>query len=308
MISSDLIQCFVDIARLGSLAAAARHRQVSPSNISRQLGELEGALGVRLFQRTTRSLTLTHAGELYLEHVQPLLLGLDRAAALASAFNDQPHGVLRISTTSVFAQLYFSSWLPLWFERYPQVSVELILDAHYTDLVSAQVDLALRLGPVDWPGMVVRHLCALPRCVVAAPSRLDLDRPQNPAALSTLPTLVYPAPHDKPRWWFKPPGQPPFSLSLQARVTAADGLLLRALASQGVGYALLPRWLCAHQLVSGDLVEVFPEYIASTTGEPASIYLLYPTKRHLPLKVRAFVDFLCERFAQDPQWSEAVEL
>lgn len=302
MISSDLIQCFVDIARQGSLAAAARHRQVSPSSVSRQLGELEALLGVRLFQRTTRRLMMTRAGELYLERVQPLLLELERAEALARSLGEQPQGVLRIATTSVFAQLYFSSWLPLWFERYPQVSVELVLDAHYTDLISEQVDIALRLGPVDWPEMVIRRLCALPRCVVTAPARLNLDRPQTPASLSTLPALVYPIQGDKARWWFEPPGQAPFAISLRAKVVAADGLLLRALASQGVGYALLPRWLCAHHLSEGSLVEVFPDHIASTSGELASVYLLYPTRRHLPSTVRAFVDFICERFELEPLW------
>lgn len=301
----EAIQTFVEAVARGSFAAVARARHIAPSSVSRLVAELETELEVRLFQRTTRRLSLTEAGQSYFDRVAPLLEELDQARDHARDLASVPRGLLRIAVTGTFAQLHLARWLPRFLEQHEDLRVELALDARYTDLISDQIDVAIRLGHVQPTSAVAKKLCAMPRVIVASPKRLDGGSGLKPESVGALPCLLFPHEGYGPRWKFRDRRGNVREVEPRSRVVAADGLVLRSLALQGEGFALLPRWLCVEELAAGSLVDVFPAYDVTATDFDAVVSLLYASRSYLPLKVRVFVVFVTELFRNGPPW-EAV--
>ncbi|ACY14111.1 LysR family transcriptional regulator [Haliangium ochraceum] len=297
------IRAFVHTVELGSFAAVARAERVSPSSISRLVSELETELCVRLFQRTTRRLSLTEAGRVYLDRVAPLLEELERARDLARELSATPRGVLRVACAPTFAQMHLARWLPSFLQRYPELDVELVLEVGVTDLIAARIDVALRLGRVDGATLVAKKLCEMPRVVVASPQWLD-GRRLRPADVSREPCLVFAHAGVAPLWRFRDRRARVREYAPRQRVLAPDGVVLRRLAVAGLGLALLARWACAEELASGALVDVFPRHAVTATEFDAAVYCVYPSRSYLPLKVRLFVDFVTEIFRDGPPWTQ----
>lgn len=302
----EAIQTFVDAVTRGSFAAVARARRVAPSSVSRQVAELEAELEVRLFQRTTRRLSLTEAGQAYLDRVSPLLQELNHARDLARDLGAVPRGVLRIAVTGIFAQLHLARWLPRFLAQHRDLRIELALDARYTDLISDQIDVAIRLGHVQPTSAVAKKLCAMPRVIVASPKRLRATAGLKPEVVASAPCLLFPHEGYGPRWKFRDRRGKVREFEPRSRVAASDGLILRSLAIDGEGFALLPRWLCAEELAAGSLVDVFPEYDVTATEFDATVSLLYASRSYLPLKVRVFVEFLTAIFRNGPPWERGL--
>lgn len=301
----DGIRTFTLVVRTGGFAAAARLRGVAPSSVSRAIAALEGEIGIRLFQRTTRRLALTEAGRSYHRQVVPLLEGLERAADAARDLGARPRGLLRVAVAAPLATLYLARWLTVFAERFPDLEIELVLDARYADLVSERIDVAVRLGRLASASVVALRLCAAPRAVVASPSYLARHAPRRPADVRDHRVLVFPRGGEREIWRFRDGSRRTTEIEVRARVSAADGLIVRELARSGLGLALLPRWLCADDLRSGALVDVFPSQEVTATEFESSLWLAYPSRSHLPLKVRVFVDFLREIFRGGPPWDHA---
>lgn len=298
----EAIQTFVDAVSRGSFAAVARARGVAPSSVSRLVAELEAELEVRLFQRTTRRLSLTEAGQAYLDRVAPLLEELEQARDLARDLGSAPRGVLRIAVTATFAQLHLARWLPAFLSQHRELRVELALDARYTDLVSEHIDVAIRLGQVQPTSTIAKKLCAMPRVVVASPKLLAAKPSLEPESMAAAPCLLFPHEGYAPKWKFRDRRRRLIEVEPHGRVTAADGMVLRSLALRGEGHALLPRWLCAEDLRAGTLVDVFPAHDVTATAFDANVWLLYASRSYLPLKVRVFADFVTELFRKGPPW------
>lgn len=298
----EAIHAFVEAVSLGSFAAVARARRIAPSSVSRLVSDLEDELEVRLFQRTTRRLSLTEAGQVYLERVRPLLDELVQARDSARDLGTLPRGTLRVAVADTFAQLHLARWLPKFLAAYPDLRVELALDARYTDLVSEQIDVAIRLGPAAPTSAIAKKLCPMPRVVVASPERLTGRSRLRPEVLAEEPCLVFPHEGRGATWKFRDRKSVVREIEPNARVTAADGVVLRSLALRGEGFALLPRWLCADELRAGTLVDAFPRYDVTATDFDATISLLYASRSYLPIKVRAFVDFVAAKFRDGAPW------
>lgn len=298
----EAIQVFVEVVSSGSFASVARKRHLSPSSVSRLIGELESELAVRLFQRTTRTLSLTEAGQAYLLRVKPLLEELAHARDYARDLGSSPRGTLRVAVTATFAQLHLVRWLPAFLSRYPELRVELLLDARYTDLISEQIDVALRLGPSEPTSAVQKKLAPMPRLVVASPARLGKRRRLLPEAVTREPCLVFPHVGTSAPWKFRDRKGVVREVEPAVRVSAADGLILKELALEGEGFALLPRWICAEELESGALVDAFPGFDVTATDFDAWISVLYASRSYLPIKVRVFVEHLSEIFRRGPPW------
>lgn len=301
----EAIQTFVDAVARGSFASVARARRIAPSSVSRLVAELETELEVRLFQRTTRRLSLTEAGQAYLDRVVPLLQELDQARDLARDLAAGPRGVLRIAVTGTFAQLHLARWLPRFLAQHQDLRVELALDERYTDLIADHIDVAIRLGHLPSTSAVAKKLCAMPRAIVASPRLLGGRAVLKPEEVETMPCLLFPHEGYGPRWTFRDRRGKVRELEPQSRVVAADGLVLRSLALAGEGLALLPRWLCADELAAGSLVDVFPTHDVTATEFDAVVSLLYASRSYLPLKVRVFVEFMSELFRGGPPWEKA---
>lgn len=300
--SLEGIRAFVDAVSLGSFAAVARARRVAPSSVSRLVRELEDELEVRLFHRTTRTLSLTEAGQAYLNRVRPLLDELAQARDLARDLGEQPRGTLRVAVADTFAQLHLARWLPEFLAAHPELRVELALGARYTDLVSEQIDVAIRLGPAAPTSAIAKKLGPMRRVVVASPARLAGRARLRPEVLVEEPCLVFPHEGRGATWRFRDRQGNVREIVPNARVTAPDGVVLRSLALDGEGFALLPRWLCADELRAGTLVDAFPTYDVTATDFDATISLLYASRSYLPIKVRVFVDFLAARFRDGAPW------
>jgi DNA-binding transcriptional LysR family regulator len=298
----EAIQTFVEAVSLGSFAAVARARGVAPSSVSRLVAELESELQVRLFQRTTRQLSLTEAGQAYLDRVGPLLEELEQARNVARDLGSVPRGMLRIAVSATFAQLHLARWLPAFLAQHPELRVELALDARYTDLISEQIDVAIRLGQVPAASPIAKKLCVMPRVIVGSPKLIAAQPVSKPESVATAPCLLFPYEGHGAKWKFRDRRRKVVEVEPRGRIIAEDGMVLRNLALEGEGYALLPHWLCAEELRAGSLVDVFPTYDVTATAFDASVWLLYASRSYLPLKVRVFVAFFSELFRRGPPW------
>jgi DNA-binding transcriptional LysR family regulator len=232
----------------------------------------------------------------------PILDGLDRAADAARDEDARPRGLLRVAVAAPFANLYLTRWLPAFAERFPDVDIELALESRYVDLVGERIDVAVRLGRVDSSSVVARRLCDAPRAIVASPAYLAERRPRLPADVRDHRCLVFPRGGEQETWRFRDYQGRIAEVAVRPRILVADGLVVRELARSGLGLALLPRWLCAEDLRGGGLVDVFPSYEVTATEFESSLWVAYPSRSHLPLKVRVFVDFLREIFRDGPPW------
>jgi DNA-binding transcriptional LysR family regulator len=213
---------------------------------------------------------------------------------------------LRIAATGVFAQLHLVRWLPGFLAQHQDLRVELTLDARYTDLISDHIDVAIRLGHLQPTSAVAKKLCAMPRAIVASPKLLDGRSGLKPEAVGTVPCLLFPHEGYGPSWKFRDRRGKVREFEPRSRVIAADGMILRSLAVDGEGLALLPRWLCAEELAAGSLVDVFPAHDVTATEFDAAVSLLYASRSYLPLKVRVFVEFVTELFRNGPPWEAVI--
>lgn len=288
----DSLKIFAEVAHQGSFSSVARARQTEPSSISRAIGALEAELGERLFQRTTRKLSLTEAGALYLARVEPLVAQLDEAGAEAKAMGRGPVGTLRLSVSVAYGLTCILPILADFQERYPALTLELLMRDTPVDLVREGIDLAVRLAPAVEGNLIAARLADTRYRVVASPCWLaahPLQRPQDLAATDVL-RLTLPGFRD--RWLFLGRKGDETTVAVSGRLLISNAAALREAASAGMGPALLADWLIARDLAMGRLVDCFPEYNVTATDFDTGVWAIYPSRAFLPTKVRAMLDFL----------------
>lgn len=289
----DDAKLLIDIARCGSFAAAARARDADPAVISRKINDIETKLGFRLFQRTTRRLAPTEAGEIFLRQSEALIEGFERARDDALAISRGPSGLLRLTATMAFGQKILTPLLPKFCAQYPDVSVELALSDANLDLIDARIDLALRLGPEVAGDFIVSKLCATHYRICASPAYLAAHgRPARPADLATRDCLRFTLPGFRHRWIFRDAEGRLDAIEVGGRVSASGALALHHLALAGMGPVLLADWLVDDDIASGALVDLFPQFQVTPTRFDTALWLVYPSRQFLPGKVRAMTDFL----------------
>lgn len=295
------LRTFVEVVRRGSFAAVARDRNVDPSSISRTIAGLERELGVRLFQRTTRHLSPTDSGAAYYERVEPIVAELERAALEATDTGNQPRGTLRITAAVGFAEANLVPLLPGFAARYPEVGFDLLLTDRLLDLVEDRVDLAIRLGRPTESSLVANRLCGITFVVAASPDYLRRHgRPRGLADLERHRCLRYPIAGHGPSWRFRDTAGVVTEVPVRGPVAATSVVSLARCATSGMGIVLLPRWTVADALRSGDLIDVFPGVDATHSDFDAAVWLVYASRRYLPLKVRIFGDYLKRAFENGP--------
>ena len=287
--------------RRGSLSAAAREHDLDRSSVSRQIAALEHGLGFRLFERSTRRVVPTEAGQLFFDRAAGLLAEFEEACLAATDIVGAPKGRLRVSTSVAFGERWLLPRLPAFQRRYPDLTLDLRLDDALVDLVKEGVDLGIRLSAnVDGP-FVVTKLMATRYRVVASPQYLDAAGPlSGPEDLSRRRCLCFALPGYRSRWRFLNSEKDIVEVSVEASLVISNALALRRAALDGLGPAMLADWTIADDLAAGRLVDLLPGWEASGRSFDTAAWILYPSRSYMPAKTRALIDHLKRCAARGP--------
>lgn len=285
------LRVFRRVAELKSFSAAARDLDLSAAAISKNVRELEAALGARLINRTTRSLHLTEAGAAYLARASAILDDLGDADAAIGEFARAPRGVLKVSAPMSFGITQVAPIVAGFLAAHPGIRVDLDLNDAYVDMVDGGFDVGIRGGgPLRDSSLIARKLTDFSRVLCAAPAYLAQHAaPKAPADLNAHPCLIYALANASTRWSFRS-GAKNVAVDVDGPLKINNSLGLAHAAAAGAGIALLPRFAAAPLLERGALVRLMPNWEA----EPLPIQAIYPRHRQASLKVRLFIDALVE--------------
>ncbi|MEM7157551.1 MAG: LysR family transcriptional regulator [Myxococcota bacterium] len=287
--SFNRLRVFVEVVKRGGFAAAARGLGMPRSTVSRWVQELEQQLGVRLLQRTTRTVKLTEIGAGYYERGAKAVEAARQARAWVQSQSERPQGTLVITTFQLFAETMLGPVLVDYLAQNPGMSAQVLLDERNVDLVGEHVDVAVRIGPMAESSLVVRKLAELEVCLVATPEYLARHgTPTHPQELLDHSTLIYGHTPRAVKVRFDD-GHEPQDITLSNRCAANSIQLIRQVTLGGLGIGALPTLLTHDDLAEGRLVKVLPAW--RNDGEQP-MFVVYPSRSHLPRKVRAFVDLL----------------
>lgn len=295
------LDVFAHVVTAKGMSAAGRELNLSPAVISKRIRRLEERLGVRLLQRTTRQLALTEAGQGFYERVVSILSSIEEAEAWVSSGAGQVRGTLKVSAPTSFGRMHVAPHLKRFLDANPLVGVELVLSDAFVDVVGEGFDLAIRIADLQDSSLVAKRLAPNHRVLCATPDYLAAHG--VPAAIGDLArhTLIA---HNADHWRLDGPDGP-----VQVRVagplrTNSSEVVREALLA-GVGIALRSTWDVGPELKSGALARVLPDY---AVGSRVAVYAVYPSRRHLEQKVRAFVDYLAELYGATPYWDAGLSL
>jgi DNA-binding transcriptional LysR family regulator len=298
----DDIFLFIKALDLGSISAAARSLDISVAVASQRLKRLERELGVRLLHRTTRQLHATPEGALLAEQGRTLIDDLD---ALTSGLRSASLGItgtLRVTMSATFGRLYLSPLLALFLERHPEVKLSVHLTDQLVDLVSAGLDLAIRIGRLSDSSLVARRIASNDRVLCASPDYLHKHgTPRKPDDLIRHECLVQVGSNGRHDVWeMSDRAGETYRVRVDGRIESNFGDQLRDAALAGLGIAQHSIWHIHDDLRSGRLQVVLPDYALPDSG----IYAVTPQRRLVPHRVHAFVDFLSEQLAENVVWRD----
>ena len=300
------LESFVSVSTRGSLTAAAKAEGVAPAIMGRRLDALEERLGVKLLVRTTRRISLTHEGSAFLEDCQRLLADVANAEASVSAGGVKASGHLRITAPAGFGRRHVAPLVPRFRQLHGDVTISLNLSDRVVDLAGEGFDCAVRVGDLPESLLVSVRLADNRRLCVATPAYLEQHgTPRHPAELAGHTCLTLSSDASQTRGWafrvpkgadhevihFKPGGP----------LDCSDGQVLHDWCLDGLGLAWRSAWEVENEIAAGRLVQVLAEFAAPPNG----IYAVFPQRKHLPLRVRLWIDFLKHSYGQPEFWSAA---
>ena len=295
------LDVFAHVVTAKSMSAAGRELNLSPAVISKRIRRLEERLGVRLLQRTTRQLALTEAGQGFYERVVSILSSIEEAEAWVSSGAGQVRGTLKVSAPTSFGRLHVAPHLKRFLDAHPLVVVELVLSDAFVDVVGEGFDVALRIADLRDSSLVAKRLAPNHRVLCATPGYLATHG--APATIADLTRHVLIA-HNADHWRLDgPEGAVQVKVTGPLRTNSSE--VVREALLAGVGIALRSTWDVGPELKSGVLRRVLPDY---AVGSRVAVYAVYPSRRHLEQKVRAFVDFLGELYGATPYWDAGLSL
>jgi len=300
-------ETFVSVATKGSLTAAARGEGVAPAIIGRRLDALEEHLGVKLLVRTTRRITLTHEGSAFLEDCQRLLSDVANAEASVSAGGVKASGHLRITAPAGFGRRHVAPLVPRFRELHPDVTISLNLSDRVVDLAAEGFDCAVRVGDLPDSSLVSVRMADNRRLCVATPQYLARHgTPKVPADLLQHACLTLSSDASQTRGWaFRVPGESGGPEVVHLRpggpLDCSDGQVLHDWCLAGYGIAWRSTWEVESEIQAGHLVAVLEEFAAPPNG----IFVVFPQRKHLPLRVRLWIEHLKQHYGQPEFWQRA---
>ena len=293
------MRTFVQVADAAGITGAAERLGIAKSAVSRRITELEARLRAQLFQRSTRRFSLTDAGRHFYEVCRRILDEVDEAEAMAGRVHRQLEGPLRVAAPLSFGLLHLMPALAAFMEAHPGLDFDLDFNDRQVDLLRDGFDMAIRIGDLPDSTLVARRLAPVRSVLCAAPSLLArMGPPASPESLTDYPCLIYTNSPDAGRWHCRDAAGRERTVEVGIRARANSGDALKALAVAAAGIALLPSFLLRDALDTGSLEAVLPEYHWPVVHAHA----LYPQARHVSQRVRALIDFLAARFADQPYW------
>jgi DNA-binding transcriptional LysR family regulator len=292
------ISTFVEVIARGSLSAAARAEGIAPAMIGRRLDALEARLGVKLLQRTTRKLALTDEGAAFLEDCQRILAELEEAEAAVSERSARATGHLVVSAPAGFGRQHVAPLVPSFLAEHREVSVNLNLSDRVVDVIGEGVDIAIRIASLTDSNLVGVKLADNHRVVVATPGYLKRHgTPQTLDELGKHNCLAISSQGSQRGWTFRDHGKI-VTLKVGGNMVCNDGAVLHDWAMAGRGLAWRSMWEVSSEIEAGLLVPVLEQYAAPGSD----IYAVFAQRRHLPLRIRVFVDFLRHAYSQPDYW------
>ena len=295
-----LIETFVAVATKGSLTAAAKAEEVAPAVIGRRIDALEEHLGVKLFVRTTRKITLTHEGSAFLEDCQRILADLANAEASVTAGGVKASGHLRVTAPAGFGRRHVAPLVPGFMAQHPEVSLSLNLSDRVVDIVNEGFDCAVRVGDLPDSSLVSVRLADNRRLCVAAPAYLErAGKPQTPAELARHECLTLSSDASQTRGWAFIVDGEVTHLRPSGRLDCSDGQVLHDWCVRGLGIAWRSTWEVQADLSSGRLLTVLDDFAAPPNG----IYAVFAQRKHLPLRVRLWIDHLKHSYGDMNYWN-----
>jgi DNA-binding transcriptional LysR family regulator len=289
------MRVFRSVAELGSFAGASRQLNLSPAAISKNITELEGHLGVRLLNRTTRRVSRTEAGSQYYEHVVRILSEMEEAEASLGSMQCVPRGLLRVTAPLTLTLKLLSPAVPGFLEHFPHLSLDLRLDDRRINVVEEGFDVAIRVsGHLDDSSLIARKLFNLQYVVCCAPSYIDrFGVPATPDDLQRHNCVQFTLSDRVDEWEFRS-GDRTVRVAIAGRYRVTSSLAVCDALLAGFGLSLVPRIYVADHISRGELATVLEDWSATET----SVYALYPSKKHMSAKVNAFLNFITEQFSR----------
>ena len=301
MIDLNALRMFEKVATLRSFSGAARALGVPKSNVSRLVSKLETDLGVRLFQRTTRDVTMTPAGTALLDRCAEVFASVDGVVDYVGSMGTAPRGLLKISAGIGFGINVLAEQLPEFLRRYPQIDIALDLESRQADLVAEGIDVAVRMGPMPDSGLVAIKLGEMRRYCCASSDYLARNgTPASIAELEEHDTIDMPGPSGRPRPWVFSGAGGSVKQEVSPRVCVNEALTAQRLIIHGAGIGMLSGYICGPEIKGGRLVRLFSEYQIA----PVEVSIVFPSRRKLAPAVRAFADYMKEVSRPGRLWQD----
>lgn len=293
------IEVFAAVVEEEGFTAAARQLDVSKSYVSKQISRLEDRLGVRLLNRTTRHVSTTGEGRAFYERCAQILDDLEEAERALTQAHSEPVGTLRMTAPMSFGNKYLAPAVGDFMCEHPDIKIDIHFSDRLVDIVEEGYDLAVRVGQLQDSSLIVRRVAPTTGYVVGSPAYLNkFGHPRSPEELAEHRCLLYTYLRTGATWKLHDGGGREVAVEVDGPMRANNGQALLEAARSGLGLVLTPDFIAAGALRSGVLERTLPDW----HGDTGAVWALYPHRRHLSAKVRVFVDFLTERFSEDPPW------
>lgn len=289
---------YLQVVEHQGFSRAAKQFKLNPSSVSRQMTQLEEYLGARLLNRSTRRLSVTRAGYYFYDRIKTIIADIDSLHAELGDMHSSAKGVLNISMPIGIGEQCIARWFPEFLQRYPEIQLQVSYSDVMVDLIEKNVDMVIRLGNPKDSTLIASKLSDIEFHLYASPAYLKKHGvPQTPEALTEHNCLIYADRATTTTWHFSKKQQAA-AITVKGNFCTTNTSALLSAAKQGVGVSLLSSWTAANSVKEGELQKLLPDYKVNLRGmNKSGVYLLYPHRKHLGQKARAFIDFIKEKIA-----------
>lgn len=300
----QLLETFVRVVDAGNFSAVAREERTTQSAISKRVQALESKIGALLLVRSTRSHSLTEAGQLYYERCRQVLDTLEEARIEIHRAEHEISGVLRVAAPVAFGRLHIVPRLPAFYARYPKLRLHLQLDDNFVDLVVAGIDVAFRVGELKDSRLVARRIGTAHRATLASPSYLSqFGEPLHPDDLLKHNCLAYTGLASLNEWGFLDPDNQPHAVHVNGNFESNSSEAIRQAACEGLGISYSTVWIYGEDIRAGRVKPI----LTSFRAQPLPLNVVFQPSRRPSLKVKSFVDYFANAFNQDPDIAQMLE-